>query len=136
MVGDFKHSQFRDTTRTLARRNRSSGIMSNIWQNNDCYRSKHKVRFKKLKNQKSKLQVQNVRFSGDLALENIVSLKDPGYNGEKKKLPSPLSGGPHCKLVLQSGAGPLRDSMVGDFKHSRKYETIIILSKKKIWAGG
>ena len=77
------------------------------------------------------MQVQNIIFSGDLALENIVSLKDPGYNGETKKLLSPLSGEPRCKLVLQSGAGPLRDSMVGDFKHSRKYETIIILSKKR-----
>ena len=111
--------------------------------------TKHKVKFKKLKIQKSKLLVQNLIFSGDLALENKVSLTDPGmtrklvksylsltktytqtqvqrimttgHDSEIKKLPSLLSGGRYCKSVLQSGEAPLRNSMVGDFKHPRKY---------------
>ena len=32
-----------------------------------------------------------------------------------------ITGGRYCKSVLQSGEAPLRDSMVGDFKHPRKY---------------
>ena len=31
------------------------------------------------------------------------------------------TGGRYCKSVLQSGEAPVRDSMVGDFKHPRKY---------------
>ena len=80
--------------------------MSNILKKNDCYRSKHKVRFKKLKNQKSKLQVQNVRFSGDLALENIVSLKDPGYNGEKKNYPVRCQVGHTVSWYYSQGQDP------------------------------
>ena len=32
-----------------------------------------------------------------------------------------ITGGRYCKPVLQSGEAPVRDSMVGDFKHPRKY---------------
>ena len=111
--------------------------------------TKHKVKFKKLKIEESRLLVQNLTILGDPAMENEVSPTDQdmtrnliksypsltksdtqiqvlrvmttGHDSKLEKLPSLLSSGQYCKSVLQSGEAPLRDSMVGDFKHPRKY---------------
>jgi hypothetical protein len=104
---------------------------------------KHKVKFKKSDLKKNKRLIQNLKYWRHSALENEVSLKDPGLTNDLVKIYSNLTNltinctqmllnGQYCKPCkydLQPGEEAIQDSMV---RNSKCYGNIDTLHPMKI----